>query len=119
MLFRAAAAEAPPTSILETIEALLGLDDGVGRTGPRLHYADPRRGQRRTMRLSGTGTTTRLDGFLLAGDIAAEAWIRPLLQEELPAEAYGRSLLAARATPPLPVAARGPSGLQLLRRQRE
>ena len=59
------------------------------------------------MRLSGAGATTRLEGFLLAGDIAAEAWIRPLLQEELPAEAYGRSLLAGGAKPPLPVAARG------------
>ena len=108
VLFRAAAAAAPPTAILETIEALFGLDGTASADpGPRLHYADPRRGQRRTMRLSGTDTTTRLDGFLLAGDIAAEAWIRPLLQEELPAEAYGRSLLAAGATPPLPVAARG------------
>ena len=108
VLFRAAAAEAPPAATLERIEALLGLDGtaSAGR-GPRLHYADPRRGQRRTMRLSGAGMATRLEGFLLAGDIAAEAWIRPLLQEELPAEAYGRSLLAAGATPPLPVAARG------------
>jgi assimilatory nitrate reductase catalytic subunit len=59
------------------------------------------------MRLSGAGTATRLEAFLLAGDIVAEAWIRPLLQEELPAEAYGRSLLAGGAKPPLPVVARG------------
>ena len=59
------------------------------------------------MRLSGEGAATWLDGFLLAGDIAAEAWMKPLLQEELPAAAYGRSLLAAGARPPLPVAARG------------
>jgi len=108
VLFRAAAAEAPAASILEAIETQLGLDDDRSpRAGPRLHYADLRRGQRRTMRLSGAGATTRLEGFLLAGDIAAEAWIRPLLQEELPAEAYGRSLLAGGAKPPLPVAARG------------
>ena len=108
VLFRAAAAEAPAASILEAIEAQLGLDEAASAgTGPRLHYADLRRGQRRTMRLSGAGATTRLEGFLLAGDIAAEAWIRPLLQEELPAEAYGRSLLAGGATPPVPVAARG------------
>ena len=64
-------------------------------TGPRLHYADARRGQRRTMRMSGEGGSRRLEGFLLAGDISAEAWIRPLLQEERPADAYGRSLLVA------------------------
>ena len=108
VLFRAAAAEAPAASILEAIETQLGLDDDRSpQAGPRLHYADLRRGQRRTMRLSGAGATTRLEGFLLAGDIAAEAWIRPLLQEDLPAEAYGRSLLAGGAKPPMPVAARG------------
>jgi len=49
----------------------------------------------------------RLEGFLLAGDIAAEAWIRPLLQEELPAAMYGRSLLVAGREAPVPTAPRG------------
>ena len=106
VLFRAAAAEAPTASLLTAIESLLGLDAAAG-PGARLHYADARRGQRRTMRSAGAGETTRLEAFLLAGDISAEAWIKPLLQEELPADAYGRSLLAAGAKPPLPMAARG------------
>ena len=105
VLLRAAAAAPPPTGLLETIESLLGL--GIGVTGPRLHYADARRGQRRTMRLSGSGETMRLEAFLLSGDIAAEAWIKPLLQEERPAAAYGRSLLAGGAKAPVPSAPRG------------
>ena len=71
------------------------------------------------MRLSGAGESLRLEAFLLSGDIAAEAWIKPLLQEERPAAAYGRSLLAGGAKAPVPSAAARPPGLQLLRRQRE
>ena len=106
VLLRAASATSPGDALLAKIEALLGLDAG-GATGPRLHYADARRGQRRTMRMSGDGESRRLEGFLLAGDISAEAWIRPLLQEERPADAYGRSLLVAGARPPVPQVARG------------
>jgi assimilatory nitrate reductase catalytic subunit len=105
ILFRAAATVAPPTVLLETIERLLELGPAAG--GPRLHYADVRRGQRRTVRLAATGGEARVESFLLAGDIAAEAWMKPLLQDELPAEAYGRALLLAQATPPLPTKARG------------
>ena len=106
VLLRAAAAAPPDDSVLARVEALLGLDAASG-IGPRLHYADARRGQRRTMRMSGDGESRRLEGFLLAGDISAEAWIRPLLQEERPADAYGRSLLVAGARPPVPTVARG------------
>jgi assimilatory nitrate reductase catalytic subunit len=102
VLLRAAALTPPPPALLLQIEAALGLAAaGV------LHYADPRRGQRRTMHLSGAGAATRLEGFLLAGDISAEAWVRPLLQGELPAQAYGRTLLIPGAKPPLAVAPRG------------
>ena len=102
VLFRAAATQAPAPALLLQIEAELGLAAaGV------LHYADPRRGQRRTMRLSGAGEAMRLDGFLLAGDIAAEAWVRPLLQDELPAQAYGRALLVPGAQAPVALAPRG------------
>ena len=106
VLFRAAAETSPPDALLARIESLLALDAGAG-PGPRLHYADARRGQRRTMRMSGAGESLRLEGFLLGGDISAEAWIRPLLQEERPADAYGRSLLVAGARPPVPTVARG------------
>ena len=102
VLFRAAAHEAAPEAVLAKIEASLGLSAlGV------LHYSDKRRGQRRSMRVVKTGSETRLEGFMLAGDISAEAWIRPLLQDELPAQAYGRLLLVPGAKAPVAVAARG------------
>ena len=102
VLFRAAAHEAAPAEMLERIEALLGLSaEGV------LHYADKRRGQRRSMRLMQDEAGLHLEAFLLAGDISAEAWVKPLLQGELDAKAYGRLLLVPGATPPVAVAARG------------
>ena len=102
VLFRAAAYETAPAEMLERIEGLLGLDaDDV------LHYADKRRGQRRSMRLVHDGANQHLDAFLLAGDISAEAWVKALLQDELAAQAYGRLLLVPGAKAPLAVASRG------------
>ncbi|HEX6363920.1 MAG TPA: (2Fe-2S)-binding protein, partial [Albitalea sp.] len=102
LLFRAAAHEPPPLPVLRRIEALLGLDDPAV-----LAYEDRRRGQRRAMRLVRNGTDTRLDAFLLAGDASGEAWIKTLLQEQLPAQAYGRALLAPGAKAPAAIAPRG------------
>lgn len=49
----------------------------------------------------------RLEAFALAGDTRAEAWVRALLQDELPAQAYGRAaLLAPGAKPPATLAPR-------------
>ena len=102
VLFRAAAFEAADDALLEQLERILGLAaQGV------MHYADKRRGQRRSMRVVPHGAEARLDAFLLAGDISAETWIRPLLQEELPAQAYGRLLLIPGAKAPVAVASRG------------
>ena len=102
VLFRAAAYETADDALLERIEAMLGLSArGV------LHYADKRRGQRRSMHVLPVADGTRLDGFMLAGDISAEAWVKPLLQDELPAQAYGRLLLIPGAKAPLAVVARG------------
>jgi assimilatory nitrate reductase catalytic subunit len=102
VLFRAAAAEAVPVAVLERIEALLQLQ------GPEvLRYADVNRGQRRTMRQQRVGAETRLDGFLLAGDTRAQAWISGLLQDELPSQVYGRALLLPVSKPPLPVTSLG------------
>ncbi|MBC7717176.1 MAG: (2Fe-2S)-binding protein, partial [Pseudorhodobacter sp.] len=53
------------------------------------------------------GTSTKLEGFLLAGDISAEAWVKTLLQDELPTQAYGRLLLVPGAKAPLAVVSRG------------
>lgn len=102
ILFRAAAYEAPPDAVLARIESLLAL--GGSDT---LRYADARRGQRRAVRLVRDGEDARLEGFLLGGDTRAEAWIKALLQDRLPAQAYGRQLLRPGAAAPAGVAARG------------
>ncbi|PPE67010.1 nitrate reductase [Caldimonas caldifontis] len=104
VLFRAAAYEAPGEAVLAQIEGLLGLSGAEV-----LRYADRRKGQRRAMRLAPRGNGSpeaRLDAFVLAGDTRAEGWIKALLQDELPAQAYGRALLAPGAQPPAAVAAR-------------
>jgi assimilatory nitrate reductase catalytic subunit len=102
VLFRAAAYESAPEALMTRIEQLLGL----GAKGV-LRYADKRRGQRRSMRLHVEGGDTHIEGFLLAGDTSAEAWIKTLLQDELPAQAYGRLLLVPGAKAPVAVAAKG------------
>ncbi len=102
VLFRAASHEAVDEALLQRIENILGL----GAKGV-LHYTDKRRGQRRSMRVEPSGSDARLEGFMLAGDISAEAWVKPLLQDELPAQAYGRLLLIPGAKAPVAVASRG------------
>ena len=98
LLFRAGADYAPDAAVVRQIEALLGL------AGPEaLRYGDPRKGQHRTMKLVRAGEEAHLDGFLLAGDTRAEAWIKTLLQDQLPAQAYGRLLLAPGAKAPIAV----------------
>ncbi|WP_371132914.1 molybdopterin-dependent oxidoreductase [Hydrogenophaga sp.] len=102
VLFRAAAHEAPEPALIERIEALLGLN-----SADALRYADKRLGQHRAARLVRVGKVTQLDGFMLAGDTRAEAWLKPLLQDELPADAYGRRLLMPGAQPPVAIEAKG------------
>ena len=98
VIWRASAATPAEAALIAEIAALLGLD---GRTAMR--YEDAERGQFRSARLDGG----RLRGVLLAGDTRAESWIRTLVKDELPAQAYGRRLLAASATPPVAIAERG------------
>ena len=102
LLFRAAGYEAPADELIETIERLLGLS-----ASDVLRYADKRKGQRRAVRLARYGGQAQLEGFVLAGDISAESWIKTLLQDELPAQAYGRLLLQPGAKPPVAVQSRG------------
>ena len=98
LLFRAGADYAPDAAVVREIEALLGL------AGPEaLRYGDPKKGQHRTMKLVRAGDDAHLDGFLLAGDTRAEAWIKTLLQDQLPAQAYGRLLLAPGAKAPIAI----------------
>ena len=102
VLLRAAGHDAAAADVLARIEALLGLD-----RPDVVRYADPSRGQRRAMRLSRNGVDAHLEAFLLAGDISAQAWIRTLLLDELPAQAYGRLLLAPGGKAPAAVQSRG------------
>jgi len=102
VLFRAAAYEAPPTELLARIESALGLQaDDV------LRYDDKRRARHRAVKLSRRGDEARIEAFMLAGDTSAETWMKTLLQDELPAQAYGRLLLAPSAKPPATISARG------------
>ena len=98
--FRAALPAAASEALMMRLSDALGL---AGR--PLLHYADRRSSQQRLMALAADGT---LDGFLLAGNIAADAWVLPLLQQAQPAAALGRALLTGGAQPPrsLPPASR-------------
>ena len=102
VLFRAAGFEAPPEGTLEKIETILGLGGA-----DVLRYADKKKGQHRTAHLVRDGTQARLDGFVLAGDVSAQAWIKTLLQDDLPAQAYGRLLLLPGAKPPGALPSRG------------
>ena len=102
VLFRAAAYEAPPEELVEQLERLLGLDGNE-----TLRYADKRKGQRRAIRVSRNGADIRLESLLLAGDTSAEAWIKSLLLQELPAQAYGRLLLAPGAKAPVALQKKG------------
>ena len=102
VLFRAAAHETPADDVLASIERILGL------SGPdTLRYIDKKKGQRRTVQLKRRGQEAELAGFVLAGDTSAQAWIKTLLQDELPAQAYGRLLLLPGAKPPVAVQSRG------------
>ena len=98
LLFRAASDYAPDAALLSQIERWLGLAGDEA-----LQYADPKKGQRRTMKLVREGSQARLDGFLLAGDTSAEAWIKTLLQDSLPAQSYGRLLLVPGSKAPVEV----------------
>lgn len=102
VLFRAAAHIVPPDELLLQIEKILGLT-----SQDVLHYADKKRGQRRTAKLTRIADHAELTGFLLAGDTSAEAWIKTVLEGELPAQTYGRLLLSPGAKAPVAVEARG------------
>ncbi|MDR7377997.1 assimilatory nitrate reductase catalytic subunit [Rhodoferax ferrireducens] len=102
LLFRAASHETASDDTVAQIEKLLGLDGS-----DVLRYADKKKGQRRAVRLERTADNAELTGFVLAGDTSAEGWIKTLLQDQLPAQAYGRLLLVPGSKAPVAVKARG------------
>ena len=102
ILFRAAGHEAPPDAVITQVEAALGLD----RT-ETLRYADRSKGQHRAAHLVRQSSDVKLEAILLCGDTRAEAWVKTLLQDELPAQTYGRLLLSPSAKAPLAVQSRG------------
>lgn len=102
LLFRASRADPPADALLAQIETQLNLDSPLV-----LRYADKKRGQRRAALLQYGDTCTTLEAFMLAGDTRAQSWIKTLLQDELPAHAYGRALMVPGAKPPAQLVPRG------------
>ena len=102
LLGGAAAHEPAGAVLLDALEQLLGLHgSGV------LRYSDLRRGQRRSVRLDADGADRKLGAVLHAGDVTAARWLRPLLQDGLPAQQFGRWLLSPVAQVPGETAPRG------------
>ena len=92
LLLRAASARPAEPAVLARLEAALGLSAGDGGL---LRFADPARGQRRTMKLVARPPGgAQLEAFVLAGDASAQAWVLSMLQDELPAQGSTRQLLA-------------------------
>jgi assimilatory nitrate reductase catalytic subunit len=106
ILFRAAAYEQPDDAKadpwLDQIERILGLQDASS-----LRYADKKRGQRRAIRVKREDNKASIEGFLLAGDTSAQAWVTALLQGQQDASAYGRLLLVPGSQAPVAVQAKG------------
>jgi assimilatory nitrate reductase catalytic subunit len=118
LLFRAAGHEAPTDEVLADIETLLGLQGGAttstsstpsAPSSQVLRYADKKKGQHRTIKLTGNREHAELEAFLLAGDTRSEAWVKTLLQDSLPAQSYGRMLLVPGSKAPIAVQSRGKS----------
>ena len=107
VLLRLAATEPPAPDVVVEIEAMFGLGSGEPQV---LRYEDRRRGQRRAIGLQQAGVDVRLRAFVLAGDSQAESWIKALLLQHLPAQAFGSQLLSPNAQAPHALA---PTGRQV------
>jgi assimilatory nitrate reductase catalytic subunit len=98
VFFRAADDYPATPELLAGIEALFGI---AGETV--LRYDDKRRGNARHI-LVQDGT---LQALSLAGDVAAERWLREYLETEQPVAALGRLLLQPSAVAPQGFKSRG------------
>ena len=106
LLFRAAGHEAPKEEVFKQIETVLGLNVSAG-SSQVMRYADKKKGQHRTIKLTDNREHAELEAFLLAGDTRSEAWVKTLLQDSLPAQSYGRMLLVPGSKAPIAVQSRG------------
>jgi assimilatory nitrate reductase catalytic subunit len=98
LLFRAADDYPAEPALLQQIEALFGLGGN-----DVLRYDDRRRGNSRRILVR----ENRLEAVALAGDIAAEAWIKEYLQSGQSVATLGRMLLMPSPVPPKGYVARG------------
>ena len=112
-MLRAASQQAPEPTVIARIQALFGVDGA-----DVMRYDDASAGQHRAVRVQRSEATPTgeketsagglsVKAFVLAGDTAAESWLRPLLQDKLPADAFGPALLSPAAQAPVITAARG------------
>nr|WP_315199137.1 molybdopterin-dependent oxidoreductase [uncultured Aquabacterium sp.] len=113
LMLRAASQQAPEPTVIARIQALFGVDGA-----DVMRYDDASAGQHRAVRVQRSEATPTgeketsagglsVKAFVLAGDTAAESWLRPLLQDKLPADAFGPALLSPAAQAPVITAARG------------
>jgi assimilatory nitrate reductase catalytic subunit len=98
VLLRAADDYAADAQLLRDIEVRFGIDGAQV-----LRYDDARRGIARHLRVA----DGRLAAVALAGDIAAEAWLRDYLENEQPVASLGRMLLSPSAQAPQGMKSRG------------
>ncbi|HEX8883830.1 MAG TPA: molybdopterin-dependent oxidoreductase, partial [Noviherbaspirillum sp.] len=98
VLFRAADDYPAEPALIAEIEARFGIEGAQV-----LRYDDRRRGNARHIRLA----EGRLEAVSLAGDIAAENWLREYLDSAQPVAALGRLLLSPSSTAPQGFKARG------------
>jgi assimilatory nitrate reductase catalytic subunit len=97
LLLRAASARPVDPALLTQLEDALGMPQGDGSP---LRLADPARGQRRTIRLVAMPLGhARIESFVITGDASSQAWVLPMLQQELPAPTSTRQLLASGHRP--------------------
>ena len=103
VLFRGARHEALSPARIEQMERLLGLG------GPQVsRYHDRKRQQHRALLLEPRGTARHLRAILLAGDVRAQSWLRTLLQDDLPVDAYARALFLPSERAPVDIQESGP-----------
>ena len=98
VLFRAADDYPAEPALVKEIEARFGIEGAQV-----LRYDDARRGNARHIRI----VNGKLEALSLAGDIAAERWLREYLEGEQPVAALGRLLLSPSPKAPQGFKTRG------------